>query len=78
MIPTVPMTPKSDRIVRDTLRPFHNRVNVKLAMPEALVARIDRWWHQNKIPNRSEAIRALIERGLSLGKADNSGKKKSE
>jgi hypothetical protein len=58
------------RILRDTLRPFYNRTNIKLAMPETLVTRIDRWWHQNKLPNRSEAIRLLIERGLSLGKLE--------
>lgn len=76
-MPIVPMLPPPARILRDTLRPFYNRINVKLAMPEALMARIDRWWHQNKLPNRSEAIRVLIERGLSLGKLDASAPPKN-
>jgi metal-responsive CopG/Arc/MetJ family transcriptional regulator len=37
---------------------------IGLRLPEALLKRIDAWGKQKKINERSEAVRALIERGL--------------
>ena len=34
-------------------------------MPKALVAKIDDYRFQNRIPSRAEAIRRLVEAGLS-------------
>jgi hypothetical protein len=41
---------------------------VALMAPVALIAKIDRWRrHQPDVPNLSEAIRRLIEKGLEAG-----------
>jgi hypothetical protein len=66
----VHMPHKPDRTIEGTLRAFVNKLIVNVPMPEAFVSRIDRWRYANKMPSRSEAIRVLIERGLSLGKLD--------
>jgi metal-responsive CopG/Arc/MetJ family transcriptional regulator len=47
----------------------------EMKTPEALLARVDDWRRQQPdLPNRSEAIRRLIEAGLSNGGGVGQGK----
>jgi hypothetical protein len=70
IIRTVRMSRTRQSTINGRLRAFVDKERIEIAMPRALVQRIDRWWHANRVPNRSEAIRVLIERGLSLGKIE--------
>lgn len=39
-----------------------------LRLPRGLWDRIDAYWHDERLPSRTAAVRALIERGLEKGK----------
>lgn len=43
-----------------------NSVRVITPMPPSLVKRIDDYRFQHRVPSRAEAIRSLLEKGLSL------------
>lgn len=37
---------------------------VPVTIPAEILAQIETYWHENKLPNRSEAIRELVKKGL--------------
>lgn len=39
-------------------------VNVLTAFPPSMIAGIEKYWHDKKLPSRSEAIRQLIDIAL--------------
>ncbi|MGA2716858.1 MAG: ribbon-helix-helix domain-containing protein [Bryobacteraceae bacterium] len=39
-------------------------MNLNLSLPEALVERLEDFWHENRFPSRSEAIRWLLQAAL--------------
>ena len=41
-----------------------NNVQLLITLPIELLKEIEEYWHENKIKNRSEAIRNLIVKGL--------------
>jgi len=48
----------------------------EMKVPEDLLGRVDQWrGQQSDVPNRSEAIRRLIEAGLKAGTIPNRGTK---
>jgi hypothetical protein len=62
---------KSTTIVKQkTGRPVEigARKSIGLRLPEALLKRIDAWAKREKIGERSEAVRTLLERGLAGGR----------
>ncbi|SRR6476619_1748221 len=46
-------------------------------LPADLVASIDKWSTKNAVPSRSEAIRRLVEKGLSVAQSKSPINKKS-
>jgi len=41
---------------------------VLVTFPSELLEEIEQYWHDNKLKNRNEAIRQLIQRGLEKNK----------
>jgi metal-responsive CopG/Arc/MetJ family transcriptional regulator len=39
-------------------------IQILVTFPNELVIEIEKFWHENKLKNRSEAIRELIYKGL--------------
>ena len=64
------MTKSTTIVKRKTGRPVEidARKFIGLRLSEALLKRIDAWGKREKISERSEAVRALIERGLAGGR----------
>lgn len=43
---------------------------ILITFPNEMVEDIEQFWHDEKLSNRSEAIRALISKGLNSYKSD--------
>ncbi|MGG3987706.1 ribbon-helix-helix domain-containing protein [Bacillus smithii] len=39
-------------------------VQILVTFPKEMVEKIEKFWHENKLKNRNEAIRELVKRGL--------------
>mgnify|MGYP005749492219 CR=1 FL=1 len=43
---------------------------ILVTFPNEIVEEIERYWHDNKLKSRSEAIRQLVEKSLSKEKGE--------
>jgi len=40
---------------------------ILVTFPNELIAEIEKYWHDNQLKNRNEAIRNLVQKGLKEG-----------
>lgn len=46
------------------------KTRVLVNFPRELLAEVDDYWHERRLPNRNEGIRQLIQKGLDKEKAE--------
>ncbi len=39
-------------------------MQVLVTFPKEMIKEVEDYWHQNNLPNRNEAIRVLVQKGL--------------
>lgn len=43
---------------------------ILITFPNELLEEVEEYWHDNKLKNRSEAVRELVEKGLKTSKTE--------
>jgi len=58
------LIPQSQRVKQRSGIDKNKQKQVLVPFPNELIERIEKFWHDNKLKNRSEAIRELVKKGL--------------